>query len=91
MNKLLFTLGFACFFGSFAIAQEPAKVAAKKKSISLTTSNAPVSTVGAEAEMEARVQAKKKYYAEMKAAEAKQQTSIQATNGSSTARKPKKQ
>ena len=90
MNKLLFTLGFACFFGSFAIAQEPAKVAAKKKSISLTASNAPVSTVSAKAEMEARVQAKKKHYAEMQAAEAKQEASNEVSANDSKGTKQRK-
>lgn len=75
MKKIVFTLGFACFFGSIAIAQESTKVAAKKKSISLSASNAPISTADAKAEMEVRVQAKKKHYAEMQAAEAKQEVS----------------
>ena len=75
MKKIVFTLAFACFLGSIAIAQEPAKATVKKKSFPLLASNAPISTADAKAEMEVRVQAKKKHYAEMQAAEAKQQAS----------------
>ena len=90
MKKIVFTLGFACFFGSIAIAQEPAKATAKKKSIPLLESNASISTADAKADMEVRVQAKKKHYAEMQAAEAKQQASNEVSSNDPKGAKQRK-
>ena len=90
MKKLILSFGFACFFVSIALAQEPEKVQAKKKSIYLPISITPPSTVDAQIEMESKVRAKKRHYAETIAYDTKRQSIINSKNGSSAA-KPAKQ
>lgn len=67
MKKILLTAGTVLFFSALAIAQEPSKAVAKKKLAAKLVEPAAAKTV-TQAEMDARIKAKKKHYEEMQAA-----------------------